>query len=177
MTEELTTKLLIVSGPVGVGKTTVGHELSERLCGLKTAHTFVDLDALAQTYPRPDDDRFGTNLALRNLAAIWANCRVARSKVLIISRVVETFGDVDDIERAVSISPAITCQLSASDEALADRIERRETGSGLARHKKRAVELARLLNSSAPANFSVETDDRRPPDIADEVLRRAELWA
>ena len=176
MTEELTPKLLIVSGPVGVGKTTVGHELSERLCDVKTAHTFVDLDALAQTYPRPDDDRFGTNLALRNLAAIWANCRAEGSKVLIISRVVETPGDVGDIERAVSISPAITCQLRASEEILVDRLERREIGSGLAWHKKRAVELARLLNLSGPANFSVDTDDRRPAGIADEVLRRAELW-
>ena len=173
MTRDPASKLLIVSGPVGAGKTSVGHELCEKLCDLKAAHTFVDLDALAQTYPRPDGDPFGSNLALRNLTAIWKNGRVAGAKLLIVSRVVETFGDVRDIERAVSLSPAFICQLRASEETLIDRIARREIGSGFERHKQRAVELARSLSASGPADVTVDTNDRRLLDIAEEILIRA----
>jgi len=173
MTRDLTSKLLIVSGPVGAGKTSVGHELGERLCAQKTAHTFVDLDALAQTHPRPDGDPFGSKLALHNLTAVWENGRIAGAKLLIVSRVVETFGDVRDIERAVSLSPAFVCQLRASEETLIDRIARREIGSGLERHKQRAVELARSLSASGPADVTVNTDHRYLSDIAEDILIRA----
>jgi len=175
MTDDRTSKLLILSGPVGVGKTTVGHEMSERLAHLAIPHTFVDLDALAQTYPRPDGDPFGTGLALRNLTQVWSNGRAAGAQILIVARVVETGGDVAAIERAVALSPAMVCQLQASEQTLVDRVARREVGAGLERHRKRALELARSLASSGPADFTVETDHGALADIADDVLRRTGL--
>ena len=66
-------QLLIISGPVGVGKTTTAEELSAILEGEEVDHSFVDLDGLAKTYPRPPDDRFGVRIALRNLRAVWAH--------------------------------------------------------------------------------------------------------
>lgn len=175
MTDDRTSKLLIVSGPVGVGKTTVGHELSERLARLAMPHTFVDLDALAQTYPRPDGDPFGTGLALRNLTKVWSNGRAAGARILIVARVVETDGDVAAMERAVALSPAMVCQLGASEQTLVDRIERREIGTGLERHRERAIELARSLASSGPADVTVETDHRALADIVDDILQRTGL--
>jgi len=59
--------LLIISGPVGVGKTTVAEELNSILSREGIAHTYIDLDVLAETYPRLADDRFNSRLALRNL--------------------------------------------------------------------------------------------------------------
>ena len=52
-------KLLLISGPVGVGKTTVANELSTLLEVDGIAHTFVDLDALTYTFPRSASDAFG----------------------------------------------------------------------------------------------------------------------
>lgn len=175
MTDDQRAKLLLLSGPVGVGKTTVGHELSERLARRAVPHTFVDLDALAQTFPRAQGDPFGTGLALRNLRAVWSNARAAGAKLLIVSRVVENVDDVAAIERAVALSPAITCQLSASEQTLAEQIARREVGTGFERQRKRAIELARTLASSGPADFTVETDGGTVADIADEVLRHSGL--
>ena len=82
--------LLVISGPVGVGKTTVGNELSTSLERRRVAHTFIDLDTLAETYPRPPGDRFGNRLALLNLRDVWINCAAAGSRNLIVARVVET---------------------------------------------------------------------------------------
>lgn len=63
--------LLIISGPIGVGKTTIGQEISNLLDRQGVAHSFIDLDALTQTYPRPADNRYGYRLAFRNLRAVW----------------------------------------------------------------------------------------------------------
>jgi deoxyadenosine/deoxycytidine kinase len=65
--KEISFPLLVVSGPIGVGKTTVAQEISNLLDRSNTAHTFVDLDALTQTYTRPPDDPYGYRLVFANL--------------------------------------------------------------------------------------------------------------
>ena len=164
--------LLIISGPVGVGKTRVGGEVGNLLETRGVAHSFVDLDALAETYPRPSDDRFGSRLANANLSAVWANCSAAGSQNLIVARVVETREDVSAIERVVPGSKAVVCQLSADDETLLARVSARETGSARDWHQKRAVELARSLPLTAPADFTVATDGRSVADIAGDIVSR-----
>ncbi|MBE9028535.1 ATP-binding protein [filamentous cyanobacterium LEGE 11480] len=57
--------VLIISGPVGVGKTSVANAVSEELIHHAIPHTFVDLDQLRYTYPRPIGDRFGSQLGLQ----------------------------------------------------------------------------------------------------------------
>ena len=168
--------LLVISGPVGVGKTTVGNEVSTSLERRGVAHTFIDLDTLAETYPRPSDDRFGARLALSNLRAVWINCAAAGSRNLIVARVVETRGELEDIQQAIPGSRPTVCQLRASDEMLIDRVRIREVGSGRDWHEVRALELAQSLQRRAPADFVVDTDDRSVPQIADEIVGQVE-WA
>lgn len=165
--------LLVISGPVGVGKTTVGNEVSTSLERRGVAHTFIDLDALAATYPRPPDDRFGNRLALLNLRHVWINCAAAGSRNLIVDRVVETQRDLAAIERAVPNSKAVVCQLRADDEKLLRRVRMREVGSRRDWHEARALELARSLEGAAPADIIVDTSGRSVPDIAAEITGRA----
>ena len=79
--------LLIISGPVGVGKSTIADEVSNRLVQDGTSHSQIDLDALAECYPRPADDRFADRLALVNLRDVWRNCFATGSRDLIIAQV------------------------------------------------------------------------------------------
>lgn len=166
--------LLILSGPVGVGKTTLGQEINTILNEHGVAHSFVDLDMLAETYPRPARDRFNKKLALRNLRDVWKNCAAVGSRNIVIPRVVEVQNDVDDICRAVPGSSPVICQLRASDETLKQRVRKRETGSGLAWHEARSLELARLLRDTAPRDFDIDTENRPPIDIAKEVVSLVE---
>lgn len=169
-----TLPLLLISGPVGVGKTTVGNEVSSSLDQRNVAHTLIDMDVLAETYPRPPDDQFATRLALLNLRDVCLNCLVAGSKNLVIPRVIETRNDVEQIQRAIPNSTLTICQLRASDETLIERVRTREFGSGRAWHEARALELARSLQGKAPADFVVDTDGRSPVDIAAEVVDQVE---
>ncbi len=166
--------LLVISGPVGVGKTTVANEVSTSLERRGVAHTLIDLDILAETYPRPLDDRFGVRLGLRNLRDVWINCAAAGSRNLVVASVVETADGLAEIQRAVPGSAPIVCQLRASDETLVERVGTREVGSGREWHEVRSLELARSLRELAPADFVVDTDDRSVLHIADEIVDRVD---
>ena len=130
--------VLVVTGPVGVGKTSVASELSELLDRAGSPHAFVDMDSLRWCYPRPSGDRFRAKLALRNLAAIWPNFEAAGAKRLIVSEVVESRDDLDRLAVAVPGADIYVVLLSASIDALLARVERRELGAGRERHLERA---------------------------------------
>lgn len=159
---------LLISGPVGVGKSTVADEVSSLLSRREVPHTLVDLDVLAATFPRPDDDPFHQQLGLDNLASIWTNARAAGSRNLVIARVVEHATDLDGYRVAVPGAEVVVVQLRASEAVLLERVDRRECGSGRAWHRARAVELARQLDD-APGDV-IDTTGRAATHVAAEVV-------
>ena len=80
--------VLLITGPVGVGKSTVAAEAA-RLREANVPHALVDLAWIGQSWPIPDDDPWHERLAHRNLACIWANFRDAGAGRLILCRVLE----------------------------------------------------------------------------------------
>lgn len=165
------TPVVLISGPVGVGKTTVAQELSELLERSSIPHTFIDFDNLRATYPRAADDRWGNRLALDNLSEVWLNCSRAGSKNLIIADVVETRQFLREIQTAIPHAQLVTCQLSASVAELENRVRRRELGSGLEWHVKRSAELAGILErADVPCDFRIVTDGRSVAEIAGDMV-------
>ena len=163
----------LISGPVGVGKTTVGEELSEQLARANVPHTFVDFDQLRYTYPHPADDRWGNRLGLANLADVWRNCAAAGSQNLVLSYVVEETDFLNELAAAVPGADVTCIQLSAEVATLHERLRRRELGSGLQWHLDRATELSRLLQlARTPADHRIATDGRSIADIAADVRQR-----
>lgn len=165
--------VLIVTGTVGVGKTTVAGAVSERLEALAVPHAFVDMDALRWCFPRPSDDRFHTRLGLRNLRAVWRNCRAAGATRLVTADVIETPADLAGYEQAVPGAEIVVARLVARPATIARRLHGRDTGSGLAWHLARAVELAEILERNGVGHLVVDTDEASPEELAGEILRRA----
>ncbi|MEJ2131334.1 MAG: adenylyl-sulfate kinase [Gammaproteobacteria bacterium] len=174
MPSSSSTPVVIVSGPVGVGKTTVAEELSEILNEKRTPHTLIDFDQLRYTYPRPLDDPWGNRLAFENLASIWGNCVSAGALNLIVASVVETSDFIDQIEAAIPDAEPVTVQLAAEVGTLHARVRRREIGSGLDWHLNRAAELARILESEdVPCDQRLVTDDLSVRQIAQRIFEIA----
>lgn len=168
--------LLLISGPVGVGKTTTAHEVSEQLEALGVPHTMVDLDALAQTYPRPADDPFGQRLALENLGSVWRAGRRAGARNLIIARVIEDVTELDDYRRATGIERIELVTLMATPRVLEQRVRRRELGSGVAWHVERALELRELLEAAELPGAVIDADGSSVQEIARAVVESVE-WS
>lgn len=162
--------VVIISGPVGVGKSAVGEELGEILEIAVTPHTFVDFDQLRYTYPRPKDDAWGNTLAFQNLKDVWANCAAAGSLNLIISSVVEDWSFIEDVRRSIPDCNIVTFQLHADVSTLQSRVRKREVGSGLTWHVNRAAELAEILAADdVPRDHSLNTENRSVIEIAQEI--------
>jgi AAA domain-containing protein len=165
--------VLLITGPVGVGKTTVAFEASDLLEAIGVAHAVIDVDALSWCYPTPADDPFNNRLALRNLTCVWANFAAAGAARLILARVVETRDELEAFRQAVPGAELTVVRLRASDDTLRRRVGGREVGSNRESALRRAVELAKLMDYQAVEDRLVDTDGRSVTDIATEVLRRA----
>ena len=168
-------QLILISGAVGVGKTTIANELSALLVSNAIAHTYVDLDALTHTYPRPKHDPFGQGFALQNLQAVWGNAQAHNPRLLLIARVIETEAGARKIADAVALDRFTLIQLVARDETLLDRVRQRENGSGREWHEARAIELSRILSQTEFADHVFTTDDKISTEIATEILKTLEL--
>lgn len=164
---------LLITGPVGVGKTTVAGEAANLLAEAGVPHAFVDVDALRWCYPSPPGDRFRTGIALRNLAAVWATYRAEGLGRLILAAVLEDRAELAGYLRAVPGAAIAVVRLRAPVATLAAQVARRETGAGLEWHLARAVELAAQMDRDRVEDLLIDTADRPAVAIAREVLLRA----
>jgi len=64
--------VLVITGPVGVGKSTIAAEAAWLLRQADVPHALVDLDRIEQCWPVPADDPENERVSHRNLACMWA---------------------------------------------------------------------------------------------------------
>lgn len=161
---------MIVTGPVGVGKTTVASGVSELLEQARIAHAYVDIDALRWHYPRRPDDRFSTRLAMKNLAAIWINFQDYGATSLVVSDVIETRSELDRYRAAIPGADIFVIRLTASLRTLQERLKGRELGPGLEWHLQRAPELSAIMERNTVEDLLVSTDGKTVMQTAEELL-------
>lgn len=165
--------VLIVTGPVGVGKTTVAAATSDVLSGADIAHAMVDMDALRWCSPRPAADPYNVALGLRNLAAVWENDRDAGATCLVAADVIESRADLAGYRVAVPDAEIVVARLRAPLATIERRLAGRDTGAALGWHRRRAAELVAQMERDRVEDLLVETDGKAPFDIAREILTRA----
>lgn len=178
--------VLLMCGPTGVGKSTVGWEVYVRLRGAGLTAAYLDLDQVGFCWPAPAADPGNHRVKARNLAAIWANFRAAGAQCLV------AVGPVDDAEAAsayASVLPAATmtlCRLHAGPRELTRRIMRRGQGDGswsqpgdpligkapaeLRRIAEEAAAAADRAERAAPGELCVDSGERTPAEAADLVV-------
>jgi deoxyadenosine/deoxycytidine kinase len=164
---------ILVTGPVGVGKSTLIDVMGRLLGAAGVPHATVDFDQLTACFPRsPDDDHWGTSLGLANLAAIWRNYAALGANHLLLARVIEDRNELDGDRRSVPGAEIVVVRLRASLSTLEQRIRQRGESRGMQWHLKRAAELGPLMDEQHVEDFVVETEDRQPEEVAAETLRR-----
>lgn len=139
-------RVALVTGTVGVGKSTVGFATAERAAASGVSSAFIDVDQLSRLWPAPDDDPFRTQLILANLTSIVGNYRAAGAELLVLAWVITEPGDLAKLEAAVD-SPVEPLRLVAPAPVVEARLRRRHQGpetDGLAWHLRRAPELVEI---------------------------------
>jgi GrpB-like predicted nucleotidyltransferase (UPF0157 family)/gluconate kinase len=165
--------VVVLSGPVGVGKTTVAGAVAEMLAERGVAHLFVDLDALTDISPRSPGDSFAWGVASAALGGVWAVGRASGARVLIVAQVVERESDRTALADAVPGADVRIVRLEASRESLAQRLQaRHRPGPALDWHWRRALTLKAKLAQWGPSDVVVDTTSLEPVDAAAVILER-----
>ncbi|MFF2950286.1 hypothetical protein ACFVVU_02850 [Kitasatospora sp. NPDC057965] len=170
-----TTTVLVICGPAGVGKSSTAYEVARLLAERNIAHALIDSDELDRVHPWPLEGREPSELARRNLTALWANFAALGHTRLIIAGV---FADLDDelrwISDAVPDAEITPVRLIADLPTLEARVFRREIGSGGADQLRRTIrQLDRMGRSDSTAAVVIDTSDQQVGDIAKRVI---DVW-
>ena len=164
--------MLVISGSMGSGKTTVLSEASDLLTEAGIAHAAIDLDCLSIMYPR--QGRHGQGLMFANLAAVWPVYAAAGAERLLIARVVEDRSELQQYREAVPGAEIVVCRLTASIETMQARLRVREPGMFQAHAVARSVELADILERTRAEDFCVNNGEGCAiTEVAREMLSRA----
>lgn len=164
--------VLVVTGPPGVGKTSVAEEMYDHLAAYDLPHAVIDLDALCLSYPFAPGDEFNNRMALANLRDVWRNYAAAGAERLILVRVVESRDYLDELAGVLPGAAFTVCRLTASTGTLRDRLAQRERGSAFDKLFRRAEYLAAYLAEHDVADLTVATDGATVPDLARTILTR-----
>ena len=169
--------VLFLSGPPGVGKTTVG-EMFDQLIRQGYRPALVDVDLLGACWPVPDDDPYNDRLKALNLGSSRHNFHTAGARCLIATGVVEAAATVRLYASAVPGAVSTVCRLRAGHDELRARIVRRgrERGDEVERLSQRAIYLAGKLERNDVADFCVDADEHDVVEIAQRALAQAGGW-
>lgn len=180
---ESTVDVLWVTGPRGVGKSSVGWEVFARFAGAGTTVAYVDLDQIG--FVRPESSH---RLKARNLAALWRTFHAEGAEHLVLVGDVDDPSDVERYVRAVPGGDFTVCRLRAGVAALTERMLARGRGEGPPipgddlvgvpedELRSRAREIA-LATEKAPADLVVDTDGLTVEEIATPLYERLSAGA
>lgn len=166
---------VVITGTVGVGKSTVMRALSEALEARGIRHAGIDQDYLRWVYPAPEGDRFASRLGLRNLAAIWPNLREVGLGCVLVADVVEHPSQATQYETAMPGTTVTVVRLVVAMPLILARLEGRETGESLAWSQHRAPELHEIQDRENVGDIVIDVGQRSPGEVAEEIMRKLDL--
>ena len=169
--EKLTESLLIITGTMGAGKTTVLGEASDILAQRQIIHAAIDLDALGVAH-LPSATR-SDGVMYDNLRSIYGNYAALGVQRFLVARAIEDGAQLELCRAMIPAANVVVCRLTASIEAMKRRVEMRDLGMLQHEYVARVAKLNLILDRAGLENFAVVNDQRSLTDVAYEMLVKA----
>jgi hypothetical protein len=167
----ITESLLIITGTMGAGKTTVLGEASDILALRDIAHAAVDLDALGLAHI--PSARGNDAVMYRNLRSVCENYTSLGVKRLLLARAMEDGAELELCRGVVSATNTVVCRLTAGIEAMEQRVNMRESGVSQRKCVARVAKLNVILDRARLEDFSISNENRSLSEVAYEMLLKA----
>lgn len=164
---------IVITGPVGAGKTTTSMALAELLEHRDISCAMVDMDQLRWFHPTPKGDPFGSTVGHHHLEAMATTYRELNIPTFIIADVIET--DTKRHEKSLAGFDVIVVRLNVSMERLHDRLRKRETERQIAWHLNRAQELQDIMFANGIGDIVIDVADENPEQVAETIARELNL--
>jgi hypothetical protein len=161
------TRVAVVTGPVGVGKSTVMREADSLLVEAGVQHATVELEDVARFWPAPGAKG---DIAYRNLAAIWANYSAAGADRLLLGLLLERRSDLSPVYEAIPGAKITVVRLDAPLSLIEQRLRLREIWVAEAEISAARWWVTRLEGSQV-ADLVLNNGERRPREVAVEMLQ------
>lgn len=115
-------RAVLICGPTGVGKSTVGFGLYGNLLANGRKAAYLDLQQLGFLADLPDDAPGGHEVVAGCVADLWEQYRAVGAQDLVLTGQVEQAADVQRYRDALGTTSLVVCRLRTSQKALRDRI-------------------------------------------------------
>jgi predicted ABC-type ATPase len=147
-------QVLLLCGPAGVGKSTIGFRLYLRCLRAGQTAGYIDLDQIGFLRPAADGDPGHHRVKAHNLAAIWRTYHAAGARYLVMTGPIENQAALRTYRAALPSAAVTTCRLHAGPAELTRRIMTRGEGGswpqpGDPLHGQPAGHLARVAEQAA----------------------------
>lgn len=163
--------MLLVTGPVGVGKSAVLHEADELLNGAEIPHATVVLEEIARCWPPAKAERRNGPIAYRNLASLWPNFAAQGAQRLLLEQILEKRSQLRHLRDALPTAAVTVVRLHAPLALIEERLRTREPYPDS--ELRAARWLTPRMDRGRVENHVVENGRRPLREVATEVLRSA----
>ncbi|MDQ2847136.1 MAG: hypothetical protein M3Y77_12470 [Actinomycetota bacterium] len=168
--------VLVITGPVGSGKSSVLEAASKLLQQNNFPHAAVDMDYLRVGFPRPQDDPFGARAGWRNLGLLWPDLLADGARCLLLADVVEDrVGYLADCAAALPGAVVMIVRLDVPMPLVLHRIEAREGPDTVEWYRQRAPQLQRIMERGQVEDELIDVQTRTSAEVAAELLQRSTI--
>ena len=163
--------MLIITGSMGAGKTSVLAEASDTLALRHIVHAAIDLDALGLAHLPFSAGNDGA--MYRNLESVCKNYAALGVTRILLARAMEDRAELELCRTAVTAATTTVCRLTAGIHTMQQRVKMRESGVMQREYVDRVAILDAVLDRAQLEDFAVINENRSLSKVAQEMLRKA----
>jgi hypothetical protein len=167
-----TDSLLVITGTMGAGKTTVLGEASDILALRHITHAAIDLDSIGLAYL--PSAASSNSVMYDNLECVCKNYVSLGVRRLLLARAMEDRAELELCCGVVSAKHTLVCRLTAGIEAMQHRVKMRESGVSQREYVARVTKLDVILDRARLEDFTIMNANRSVSEVACEMLVKAD---